>query len=157
MSELTVFASIAAAIVLWAIVEVRDRGRAMWSAGALLAAIHAGAAFHVFHGWSHAAAWSATARQTAHVTGLEWGGGLLLNYAFLLVWVGHAATWWLRGTTALGGTRLDLLIRGFLFFMFFNGAVVFADGVMRALGGAAIGAVALVWVMRGVKRAGRVS
>src|SRR5262245_35746347 len=63
------------------------KGRARWLACARLAwtlgcaffIAHVASAFHFFHGWSHAAAYRETARQTAELTGLRWGGGIFLN------------------------------------------------------------------------------
>ena len=60
---------------------------AVWSCGAIVFLTHVAAAFQFAHGWSHAAACEHTARQTAAVTGLDWGGGIYLNYAFTLWWV----------------------------------------------------------------------
>src|ERR1700752_1372958 len=39
------------------------------------------------HGWSHEAALAETARQTAAVYGLDWGGGLYVNYLFAGLWL----------------------------------------------------------------------
>ena len=58
----------------------------IWAAAWLLLLVHVGFAFHFIHGWSHSAAYEHTARQTAAVTGLNWGGGVYFNYALLVVW-----------------------------------------------------------------------
>ena len=60
--------------------------RLCWSAGCLAFLLHVVSAFHFSHHWSHRAAYEATARQTAEVVGLDWGGGLYANYAFAALW-----------------------------------------------------------------------
>src|SRR5262245_656128 len=59
--------------------------RGAWTAGCVLYLLHVVAAFHYYHHWSHDAAYESTARQTADVVGVHWGGGLYVNYAFTLV------------------------------------------------------------------------
>lgn len=148
MTPFAVFGTIAGATAAWAIAECR-RSRAFWTVGAVLSVIHALAAFEVFHAWSHEAALVATARGTAAVTGVGWGGGLYVNYAFLAIWMADAVWWWLSPHSYV--TRpaaASVFVRGFLFFMFLNGAVVFADGWMRVLGIAAIAAVLVAWYRR---------
>jgi hypothetical protein len=123
--------------------------RAAWTAGAALAIVHTLAAFHFRHGWSHRDALEATARQTHDVTGLHWGGGLYVNYAFLAVWAADAAWWWLapaayaRRSPARQGAVAALFL-----FMFFNGAVVFARGPVRWAGAACVLIAASAWYFR---------
>src|SRR5262245_10761780 len=64
-----------------------DLARLSWTVGCLAFLLHVGCAFQFYHHWSHRAAYEATARQTAEVVGLDWGGGLYANYAFAAVWV----------------------------------------------------------------------
>src|SRR5207302_6465297 len=59
--------------------------------------VHVACAFQFYHHWSHAAAYADTARQTKDYFGLDWGGGLYLNYVFLVVWVGQAIRSWIVG------------------------------------------------------------
>ena len=153
MTDAAVFVTIAGATGAWAGAELL-RSRLLWSAGAVLASVHAVAAFAVFYGWSHDVAVAATARQTAALTGLPWGGGVFFNYAFLAVWIGDAIWWWRapRGYAARP-RAIDAAVRGFLFFMFVNGAVIFADGWMRLLGGLAVGVVSMTWCIRWLKPA----
>lgn len=148
VTELAVFATIAGATLAWAGAECL-RSRLLWTVGAVLAVTHSAAAFAVFHGWSHRAAAAATAQQTAALTGLSWGGGLFFNYAFIAIWTADAIWWWIspRGYQSRSRT-IDRVVRGFLFFMFVNGAIVFADGWMRVLGMAAVGAVSFTWLTR---------
>jgi len=59
----------------------RDRwdawARLAWTLGCIGMLAHTACAFQFYHGWSHAAAYQDTARQTAEMFGLDWGGGLL--------------------------------------------------------------------------------
>ena len=148
MIELAVFGAIAGSLMAWAAGELRH-SRALWTVGALLAAVHSAAAFAVFYEWSHDRAVAATAQQTAAVTGLAWGGGVFFNYAFLAIWLGDAMWWWVSPTSYETRDRaIDFIVRGFLFFMFLNGAIVFADGGMRVLGTFAVAAVSVSWLMK---------
>jgi len=150
LAELAVRGTIALATTAWAGAEwtrlaLRNRwrtARVLWTAGAVLAATHMLAAFHYVHAWDHRAALAATARQTAALTGLDWGGGLYVNYAFVGLWLWDAAEWWRNPDKYARRTRKsrELLLAVFLF-MFINGGIVFAQGPARALGCAAVGAV----------------
>ena len=104
--------------------------RGWWSAGAGLLTLHLGLALE-YHQWSHAAAVRETSRQTEELFGWAWGGGVWFNY-FLIAW------WWVD----CGRSWIDVsawnrwgsglwLRRSFFFFMWFNGAVVFASGGRR--------------------------
>jgi len=105
-----------------------------WTLGCLFYLAHVAAAFHFYHHWSHAAAYQHTARRTAEVMGLDWGGGLYWNYAFTLVWLGDVIWMWLR----LRRPRwAGAAVQGFLAFMVFNATVVFETGPIRWLGLAA--------------------
>jgi hypothetical protein len=125
----------------------RDRAaRAIWTAGAVLLAAHTLAAFHVVHLWSHEAAAAETARQTAALTGIDWGGGIFVNYAFLAVWAADAGWWWAAPVSYRNRSRtIDTALFLFFVFMFVNGAIVFADGAMRLLGAAAVTVVLWSW------------
>lgn len=123
-----------------AMLAFRDRPAAE-AAGRLNAAgcaaflTHVAAAFHFHHGWSHAAAYADTARQTAEFTGWNWGGGLYVNYLFALVWLGDVA--WRRAATPARGARpgwVTWSLRAWFLFMIFNGAVVFVRGPARWYG-----------------------
>jgi len=155
MTQALVFDTVAGATLTWAAAEywrlfVRSGSdsvpRTLWTLGAVLMVVHSAAAFGVFHGWSHAAAMVATARQTETMTGLPWGGGLFVNYAFLTVWIADVAWWWVspRSFRARPGI-INSALRAFFLFMFLNGAVIFADGLMRALGMVAVAVVLIAW------------
>jgi hypothetical protein len=141
-------------LLAWAAAEWRrsapaaspTSGRRAWALGALAALMHAALAFHVHYAWSQAAALADTARQTLAVTGLDWGGGLYVNYAFLVLWATDALWWGLAPASfAIRPRLLDVAVRAFLWFMFVNGAFVFVRGPMRWVGAAAAIGVAAAW------------
>jgi hypothetical protein len=109
--------------------------RYAWACGALLLLVHIGCAFHFRHHWSHAAAFIETARQTRAQTGIDWGGGVYINYVFALVWLGDAS-WWSFAESAYAARprALTVAIHAFLFFIVFNATVVFGRWPARLLG-----------------------
>jgi hypothetical protein len=126
--------------------------RWLWTAGCLLYLAHVVSAFHFVHGWSHEAAYRETARRTAAQFGMTWGGGLYLNYLFTAVWVEDVLYWW-RGLARYAARPrwYDGLVQGFLAFMAFNGAVVFATGLVRWVGllvSLALGVLWCLWWLR---------
>jgi hypothetical protein len=148
VAEAAVFVTVAGSVLAWAAGEGVP-SRAAWSVGALLAIVHALLAFAVFYGWSHAVAREATARQTAALTGLAFAGGIYINYVFLLVWLGDAMWWWVAPRSyATRPGWVSVTIRGFIFFIILNGAVVFADGLARIVGIVAVSIVAVTWFRR---------
>lgn len=92
---------------------------AAWRAGAVACAAHVCVAFHLGHGWSHAAAWEHTHRASG------FGDGVFVNYALVLVWLADAIR------PARGGWRW-WLVRGFVAFVMANAAAVFGGGPARA-------------------------
>ena len=123
--------------------------RLAWTAAAMLTLAHVAAAFQFHHAWSHRAALSSTASQTAALTGLEWGGGLYINYAFLLLWATDAAYWWIDPPGYASMPPALVTARAFVFFfMFFNGAVVFAHGPTQLLGIACTSVAVWAWYVR---------
>ena len=150
LGGLATLATIWAAVVCWTVAEWRrtrgraspTRGRVAWTLGALASVVHAALAFHVHHGWSHTAALAATEAQTAAVTGWSSSVGLYVNYAFLGVWTADAAWWWASARSfAARPAWLDGSVRAFLWFMFLNGAFVFAAAPQRWAGLLAVGSV----------------
>ncbi len=109
--------------------------RMAWTAGCVSLLIHVACAFHYYHAWSQAAAYRETARQTAEVTGLDWGGGLFINYALIIGWV-IDVIWWRRGLDAYRNRPrwLAAVWQGFLIFIIFNATVVFKTGALRWIG-----------------------
>jgi hypothetical protein len=159
--ELAVRGSIAGATASWALAEWLwwrrpSRGaaaRAFWTCGAALTVLHVAAVFHFVHDWSGSAALAHTARQTAALTGVNWGGGLYVNYAFVSLWTGDAAWWWLdRAAYERRSARTRQALLAVFLFMFINGGIVFAQGPARVIGCGAVGVV--LWAFFGGRRAG---
>ena len=92
--------------------------RWIWTLAFLCIVVHVVLAFHVVHHWSQDAAHQATARQTADVFKINWGGGAFVNYALLLIWAVQVIRWWRGG--------LSISSQLFLAFIWFNGVIVFA-------------------------------
>lgn len=156
------FGTIWLAVFAWAGTEVlktagagyRAPARAIWTAGAFLLVIHSAAAFHFRHGWSHADALVATARQSEALTGVAAGWGLYLNYLLVLVWVTDAAWWWASPRACDARPRwIERAIFGFFLFMMINGAVVFATSAMWMAGAAAVLLACVAFVRRESRRA----
>jgi hypothetical protein len=120
--------------------------RLAWTAACIGLLAHVAFAFHFYHAWSHASAYRDTARQTAEVFGLDWGGGLYINYIFLIGWVIDTLWWW-RGLEAYRRRPWPLVAawHAFLLFIFFNGTVVFVTGPMRWLGVCLCVGLCVVW------------
>ena len=120
--------------------------RPVWLLGAAAYLAHVGAAFAIHHGWSHAAAYAHTAARTEALLGLAWGGGLWVNYAFTVLWVGEALWWQLRPAGYARRARAwTPAVRAAFLFMIVNGAGVFVDGPRRWLGVAIVAALAAIW------------
>lgn len=110
--------------------------RLAWTVACVALLAHVACAFNFYHGWSHESAYIDTARQTNDVFGLNWGGGLYINYAVMLGWVLDVAWWWLRGLGSYRRRCLPLVAawHGFLLFIFFNATAVFKSGPARWAG-----------------------
>jgi hypothetical protein len=122
------------ALLFWRFGNPRHAALA-WTAGLACYVAHVAAAFAFHHRWSHDAAYHETARQTAELFGVHWGGGLYFNYAFTLVWLGDVWwMWWNRASYAARPRWTSALIHGFMAFMFFNATVVFPSGWVRWAG-----------------------
>ena len=152
------YGTIWASVVAWAGAEVLQRvspeepgaARMLWTGGAVLLAIHVAMAFHGRHGWSHEAAYAATAVQSEAFTGLAAGWGLYLNYALVVLWLADALWWWAAPAAYARRSRtVARAIFAFFLFMMVNGAVVFAMSRMRWLGVACVAAVVLARSRRG--------
>jgi hypothetical protein len=123
--------------------------RWIWTIGCLVYVVHVICAFQFVHHWSHQAAYTATAQQTLESVGLDWGGGLFLNYAFTLVWLADVSWWWLSAKSfETRPALIEWIVDGFLAFMAFNATVVFANGFTRWTGLAACFLVSAVWARR---------
>jgi len=112
-----------------------DIARWLWTAGCLLLLAHIGCAFQFVHHWQHNLAVAETARRTAAVVGWEFGGGVYFNYAFALIWLGDVVWWWAAKASYRQRPRLvNAIVHSYLFFIAFNGAIVFVAGPTRWIG-----------------------
>jgi len=112
--------------------------RITWSIACAFYLAHVVAAFQSVHHWSHTAAYRETARQTAQVFAIDWGGGLYFNYLFTLIWIADALYWWQAGLQKYRNRHwIGAAVHFFMAFIFFNATVVFATGPTRWLGLAA--------------------
>ena len=130
--------------------RVLRRARWAWTIGCACFLAHVAGAFTYFHHWSHMAAYDETARQTAELAGWRWGGGLYLNYLFASGWLIDVLSWWFTPERFSQRSRkLTALWQGFMFFMVFNGTVVFGHGPVRWLGAIVCGGLAgMYWWQR---------
>jgi hypothetical protein len=110
--------------------------RLAWTIGCAALVAHFISAFQFYHSWSQSSAYHETARQTAAVVGLNWGGGLFINYAVAILWTSDIAWWWFAGLKSYRRRPwlLTMLWHGFLVFIIFNATVVFKDGLTRWIG-----------------------
>jgi len=116
--------------------EWESATRVVWTIACASLIAHFISAFQFYHGWSHAAAYEDTARQTHELFGLNWGGGLFINYALLIAWMIDIAWWWRDGLNSYRQRPWPLVIawHGLLIFIIFNATVVFGDGIVRWIG-----------------------
>jgi hypothetical protein len=89
-------------------------------------------AFQFVHQWSQDDAYAHTARETAAKVGIDWGGGLYINYVFIVLWAGDVAWWWLGPASYRRRPRfVAVLLHAFLAFILFNATVIFKEGWLR--------------------------
>jgi hypothetical protein len=114
---------------------LKSFARWAWTIACFSLLVHVAFAYQFYHHWSQDAAYRETARQTAEVTGLNWGGGLYFNYALMALWVADVAWWW-RGLETYRRRPMTVTViwHAFLIFMIFNATVVFGTGVLRIAG-----------------------
>jgi hypothetical protein len=124
--------------------------RWVWTLGFALYAVHVYAAFEFFHKWSHQSALRHTAEQTAAVTGIIWGGGLYVNYAFSLLWMLDVGAWWVGGPLfPYRGVAYRFGLHVVFAFMMFNATVVFGPPIWRwAAVPVAVAAIAIIGMSR---------
>lgn len=163
LTRWTIRLALAACVACWAVELLsRRRGgtgqavaRALWTAGCVGLWIHVACAFAFYHHGSHATAVEHTARQTREVAGLDWGGGIWINYLLMLLWAADVGWWW--GGPQSFAARPRWLTRAWLaFFAFiaFNATVVFAEGFSRYAG---IGAIVFLTALAMARRPNRVT
>jgi hypothetical protein len=124
--------------VLALLLRIARRNRSarfLWTAGCLAFLVHVVAAFHFAHHWSHAAAYAETARQTAEVVGLDWGGGIYFNYLLSLIWMIDVLWWsWCPKSYLTRSRWIEWFVQGFMAFIWLNATVVFGHGAIRWVG-----------------------
>lgn len=122
--------------------------RLAWTIGCAALLAHFVCAFEFYHSWSHASAYTDTARQTAEVFRINWGGGLFINYAVATFWLADVTAWWLAGVSSYRRRpwSLTLIWHSFLIFIIFNATVVFKDGLTRWIGLLVCLTLCLCWV-----------
>lgn len=114
--------------------------RLAWTLGFLVYALHVAVAFHVTHGWSHAAAAEHVATRTAAFLGegARSSAGLYLNHLFTLVWASDVIAWWVAPRWyARRPQWIGAAVHGYLGFITFQAVVVFAADPTRWFGIAA--------------------
>lgn len=133
-----------------------SRARWAWTVGCIALVVHIICAYHYYHDWSQSSAWLETARQTAEVTGLYWGGGIYINYLFTLAWAADAAWWW-RGHDAYfkRPRAVTVALHFFLIFIIFNATVIFKTGMLRWVGLVLCIGLPGVWIHAATKRSTR--
>ena len=99
--------------------------RVIWSASFACFVLHVIFAFWFYHAWSHSHAYHHTAQQTARVTGIDWGGGLFFNYAFIAAWLADVIVSWRAESFWRQSVGYQRAIHWLFAFMVFNATVVF--------------------------------
>lgn len=128
--------------------------KAAWTVGCFALLGHVALAFHYYHDWSQDSAYRETARQTAEVFRVDWGGGLFINYAMIAAWVIDVSWWWAWPDAYRRRPQiLTTIWHGFLIFIFFNATVIFGSGVIRWIGLAVCVGLLLVWLFGQAGRA----
>ena len=133
----------------WRQLEVDRWVRLAWTIGCAALLAHFAVAFHFYHSWSHQSAYLDTARQTAKVIAVNWGGGIFINYAVATLWFADVVWWWVAGVSSYRRRPwlLTLLWHGFLLFIIFNATVVFKDGIVRWIGVVVSVSLGLSWLL----------
>lgn len=117
-------------LIGWVRCSPSSQLRWLWTLGWVIFVTHVSLAFHLVHHWSHADAWEATRVQGGY------GDGVYLNYLVVAVWMVDVAWWWFFPLHYLKRSRWAWVpIQGFLLFLWFNAAVIFAKDYTFVLGG----------------------
>ena len=122
-----------------------------YAIGAVILIAHMVIAMGVAHNWSHQSSVDATARQTYAVYGLNWGGGVFMNYVFAALWLIEAIRWQIRSATPTPRrAAIVWSIRIFYLVMILNAAVIFTPAPRRYAGAAMV--LYLLWIWRRTAR-----
>jgi len=119
----------------------------LWTAGFGLFLTHVGCAFQFYHGWSHLAAYEHTARQTAKVVGIYWGGGLYFNYLFIGIWIGDVTAWWRMGDAYIDRRQFYYAVQTIFAFMIINATIVFGPPFWKWVALAGATGLLLIWIV----------
>ena len=119
--------------------------RCAWTAGCAAYLAHVISAFNYYHDWSHTAAYRETARRTAEIFGLNWGGGLFVNYAFTIAWITDVIWWWKPESYQRRPRFLVRAWHGLFLLMMFSATVVFETGLGRWFGLVLCLSMAFLW------------
>lgn len=95
----------------------------LWTAAGITFVLHVGLAFHFLHHWSHESAFRHTAERTDQAMGVAVGGGIYVNYVFLLWWLADLLLLWVAPAWRTRPYRIAL--HAFFAFIMFNATVVF--------------------------------
>ena len=127
--------------------------RWVWTVACLSLLVHVAFAYHFYHQWSQDSVYRETARQTAEVTGINWGGGVYFNYVLMIGWIIDVAWWW-RGLERYRNrsTFVTLLWHSFLLVMVFNAMAVFKTGTLRFIGTVLSLTLFTLWLYSGVRK-----
>jgi hypothetical protein len=116
--------------------------------GCALFWLHVAAAFHFYHRWSHHHAVEHTAAETKRLLGFEFGQGIYFSYLFMVLWAIDAAWQWRTPLAPRRSPWTRCLVHAYLFFIAFNGTIVFEDGPVRWAAVACCAAIAVLALVR---------
>jgi hypothetical protein len=117
--------------------------RLIWTLGVLTLFFHIVLAFWLAHGWSH----NAAVEHVREVGGF--GGGIVVNYLFALIWMADVVWWWINPVSRANRPRwMGWAIHGFLAFVVFNATVIFGSPERRVIYGAMFLALAILGLSR---------
>jgi hypothetical protein len=120
--------------------------RAWWTLACVAYLAHVVVAFHAFHHWSHEHAVAHTQEQSG------FGQGVWVSYLFTLLWPLNVVALWTMPSRRLP-VWLERTWHGFMAFLLFNGAVVFAHGASFVFGVLAFGMLAVLAWRHGIRGA----
>jgi hypothetical protein len=90
-----------------------------------------------------------TARQTRELLGWPFGAGIYFSYVFAALWLGDAMWWWVgRASYERRPKWLSVATHAYIFFIIFNGAIVFETGITRPTGIVACTMLAIALLVR---------
>jgi hypothetical protein len=120
--------------------------RAGWLIGAVLLVVHVLTAYGEVHGWSQAAALEHTRQETLRQTGWNSSLGLWFNFVTVVLWITETARIHRRQPSdadhrpiaPTGDVWVAILSQAWIAFMMIQAAIVFAEGPLRWLAGAAM-------------------